>query len=58
MKKVYDIFYIILFFGMITVFIWGVGYCLDQEEQQVISGKKLPGTTILPVINHGEKGQR
>lgn len=30
--------------------VWCVGYCLDDEVQQVREGKKDPRTAILPVL--------
>lgn len=47
-----DIVWTLLAIAMLATMIWGVGWCLDQEVEQVKTAKKLPGTTILPIVNH------
>ncbi len=52
MKNAADIVWSLLAIAMLATFVWGVVWCLDQEVEQVKTAKKLPGTTILPIVNH------
>lgn len=58
MKHVADIAWTLLAIAMLVSLVWGVGWGLDDEEQQVKTGKKLPGTTIIPVLNYDQTGKR
>lgn len=53
-----DIAWTLLAIAMLASLVWGVGWGLDEEEQQVRAGKKLPGTTIFPVLNYDQTGKR
>ena len=54
MKRLIDIVWIALSISMMGAFMWGVDWALDNEEAQVKAGKKLPGTTILPIVTHAQ----
>lgn len=36
--------------AMVGGAVWCLGYCLDDEAQQVREGRKDPRTAILPVL--------
>lgn len=52
MNKLVDIAWTLAAIAMLATYVWGVGWCLDEEERQVRTGKKLPGTTNLPIADH------
>ena len=53
-KFIVDFCWFVAGLVMFLVFFWGFGWSLDDEENQVKAGKKLPGTTILPIVNHAQ----
>lgn len=55
MKNVTNVAWTLLAIAILATFVWGSGWCLDEEERQVRAGKKLPGTTTLPLINYEQK---
>ncbi len=52
MKNAADIVWTLLAIAMLATMIWGVGWCLDEEERQVKAGVKHPSSTILPIVDH------
>lgn len=54
MSRLFDIALVTLAIAMLTTLIWGIAWSLDDEEALVKAGKKLPGTTILPIVIHAQ----
>lgn len=58
MKILIDILLSIIFLSILGTFVLGGAWILDDEISQVKTGKKLPSTTILPIVHHDPAGNQ